>query len=575
MSDLAIQRWLEKTVRERGDVASALVVLDKNECPARTSHWPTDQPRDEDLWAAVRAGVPAGAASPVADRRIVTRRVRAQGRTVGTLAMRLAAPLAEPQLAPALAPAITGPPVLREVSAPAQESDALLKLMRTALASPQFDHSATALTTELARAFSCDRVFVGMSVRRFVQVKGLSHGASLGHEQALVRMVGAAMDAAVDQGASIAYPQHPDARPRITLAHALLAHRSSGIGVLTVPLFVAGTAVGALTLERPQASPFDAVTVRHIEAITEALAPLLLLKFEHQRSAFQRLRGGLSVKLGRLATRQRRALLMGSLTAIGALVALLGSQWSFQISATTRLEGQVQRAVVAPVDGFLKSAHVRAGDAVREGQLLAELSDEDLRLEHRRWETEVARHEHAFAEAQAKADRTQLVVADARAAESRAQLALVDHQLARTRLLAPFDALVIKGDLTQQLGTPVKRGDVLLTLTPSREFRVMLEIDERDVGHVRPGASGAVTLSALPQHRFPLVIERVMPVAKVDAGRNVFEAEARMTTAADASQLRPGLQGVARLDAGERPLYWLASHRMLDWWRLQWWSWVG
>jgi multidrug efflux pump subunit AcrA (membrane-fusion protein) len=527
----------------------------------------------------------------------VTQPTRTHGAVVGALALK---PAERPAPAtPALhavgdsvqpnagrpAPQAANAPLQQANKAPAQPasgplahgSEELLKLIRTALASLQSDRSAAALATELATAFASDRVFVGITARRFVRVAGLSHGAVLGNDQVLSRVVGAAMDEAVDQGASILYPQHPDDRPRITLAHAELARQGNGNCTLTVPMFSSGQPVGALTFERPQAARFDALTVRHIEIVAQELAPLLLLKFGRRRSAWQRLRGALGLNAA-LDKGQRLTLVFGAMAAIGALAALLASSWTFQVSAPTRLEGQVQRAVVAPVDGFLKSVHVRAGDSVREGQLLAELSDEDLRLERRRWESEVARYENTYAEAQAKADRTQLVIADARVAESRAQLALVDQQLARTQLLAPFDALVIKGDLSQQLGAPVKRGDLLLTLTPSRDVRVMLEIDERDVGHVKPGAKGAVTLSALPDRSFPLVIERVMPVARAEPGRNLFEAEARMDAAAAAAasgSLRPGLQGMARVDAGQHPLVWLVSHRVLDWLRLQWWSWVG
>ena len=342
-------------------------------------------------------------------------------------------------------------------------------------------------------------------------------------------------------------------------------------------MYARGQAVGALSFERAPGSRFDAAQMRRAELAAAALAPVLLLRQEREHSAFERLRAALETKLVTLGGGRRRALLLAALTALGAAAALLASPWTFHISAPTRLEGQVQRAVVAPVDGFLKSVQVRAGDSVRAGQLLAELSDEDLRLERRRWETEVARFENTYAEAQAKQDRAQLVIADARVAESRAQLALADQQLARAQLTAPFDALVVKGDLTQQLGAPVKRGDLLLTLTPSREFRVMLELDERDVGHVHAGSRGAVTLSALPERSFALVVDRVMPVARADAGRNLFEAEAHLDAAAarDTAALRPGLLGEARLEAGERPLWWLASHRLTDWLRLQWWSWLG
>ena len=465
-------------------------------------------------------------------------------------------------------------------AAPAPSAEAaaeLLHLLHTALASAPLERAATALATELAGGFACDRVFVGIAARGFVRVAGLSHGSGLGGEQVLAQAVGAAMEEALDQAGSVLHPQHPDERPRITLAHAALARHADGISVLTVPMYGDGRPVGALTFERPAGRRFDAAVVRRAEAVAAGLAPLLVLLAERDLPVLQRLRLSVERRLTALDGRQRLALAAGGACACGLLAALLAWPVAFQVSAPTRLEGHLQRAVVAPIDGFLKTAHVRAGDTVRAGQPLAELDAEELRLERRRIETEVARHESTYAEAQAKEDRAQLVIADSRVAEARAQLALLDQQLARTQLVAPFDAQVIKGDLMQQLGTPVKRGDLLLTLTPSNEFRVVLDLDERDVAQVRPGAHGAVTLSALPGSSFPLVVDRIVPVASAEGGRNLFQAEARLVDAggAEAKSLRPGLQGVARIDAGERSLAWQMSHRVLDWLRLQWWSWGG
>ena len=453
----------------------------------------------------------------------------------------------------------------------------MLMLFRSALGEPKFDRAAASLATELSRGFGCDRVVIGMTERRFARIRGLSHGASFGKQQRLARYFGSAMDEAIDQGASVSYPPRLIEHPRIGLAHAELARHLAGSVLLTVPMFSTGRPVGALMFERPRNACFDRRLTQRIEVAAEALGPLLALKLAHEHSAWQRFRARIDGKAAARSRGQLLAMGAGTLASIGAAVALLASTWSFQISAPTRLEGRIQRAVVAPVDGFLKSAHVRAGDEVRAGQLMAELSDDDLRLERRRAETEVARHESTHAEAQAKGDRIQLVMADARIAESRAQLALIEQQIVRTQLVAPFDGLVIKGDLAQQLGAPLKRGDLMLTLTPSRDFRVMLEIDERDAASVHPGSRGRLTLSALPERSFDLVVERVMPVAKTEEGRNLFEAEARLETgsAPRVEALRPGLQGVAKLQAGERPLYWLISHRAVDWMRLQWWSWWG
>ena len=600
MSNMAIHAWLERAVSGPGQVTSAVLLLGSHDKVGRLTHWPTHHPPDAALTTAARAmlsgeqkgqaGTQAGAVG------LVTRRVRANGKVVGALAMRLADATPEadrspgrsrpsagpgPTADPAHPPRTQRPETANDVVAHAPAIDTgkreLLKLIETALAQPRLKQCASALATELALSSSSERVFVGITRGRFVHVAGLSHGSHTGQGQGLARQVGAAMDEAVDQAASICHPQHPDDKPRITLAHAELCASGNGQSVLTVPMFHASQPVGALTFERAANARFDAPTRQRLEAAAAALAPLLDLKVQVERTTWQHLHAGWVRRSADLGRGKRNALAASGALGVALFVAALMSTWTFHVQAPTRLEGQVQRAVVAPIDGFLKTALVRAGDAVKEGQVLAELSDEDLQLERRRWESEVTRHENTYAEAQAKQDRTGLVIANSRMAESRAQLALVDQQLVRTRLAAPFDALVIKGDLTQQLGAPVKRGDLLLTLTPSREFRVMLDIDERDAATVQPGTRGTVTLSALPDRRFSLVIDRVMPVARTDAGRNLFEAEARLEglAASDTAALRPGLQGLARLDGGERPLAWLLTHRVIDWARLQWWAWLG
>jgi multidrug resistance efflux pump len=223
------------------------------------------------------------------------------------------------------------------------------------------------------------------------------------------------------------------------------------------------------------------------------------------------------------------------------------------------------------MDGFLHKSHVRPGDTVRAGDLVVELADQDLVLEQRKWEGALNQHENGFAAALARADRAQFVISQGKASEARAQLELVRQQLARTRLLAPIDGVVIKGDLSQALGAPVQRGDALLTLAPAERYRLIVDVDERDIASVAVGQTGQLALASLPVDTLGFVVERVTPVATVRDGRNAFEVEARLLAAAPL--LRPGLQGVAKIDAGERSAAWIWGHRALDWLRLALWSW--
>ena len=449
-----------------------------------------------------------------------------------------------------------------------------LQLLKSALGQRQLAPAATALATEMAREWVCERVFVGLVERRFTRVVALSGGANLASARPLLTDVASAMDEALDQGAFVACPQQPEERPRVTRAHAQLAQRHSMGAVLTVPLFVDTQAVGALLFERRAGQLFDHAWAQQVQTVASVLAPMLQLQADRDQGLLLR---GLRLWSGRwraLPMHNRKLWLASVPLALAALVALMFVPLGHQVAAASTLQGRVQRAVVAPLDGYLKAVHVRAGDSVKAGDLLAELVDDDLRLEQRRRQTEVTQHESAYGDAMARQDRGALVLAEARAAEARAQLGLVEAQLARTRLVAPFDGQVIAGDLQQQLAAPLRRGELLFTLTPSRELRLLLQVDERDSAHVQPGQTGAVTFSALPAQRFDLVVERLSPVAQAADGRNVFEAEARLL-AAPQDLLRPGMQGLAQLQAGQQSLGWLLSHPITDWLRLQLWRWIG
>src|SRR5207253_1031694 len=126
----------------------------------------------------------------------------------------------------------------------------------------------------------------------------------------------------------------------------------------------------------------------------------------------------------------------------------------FRVTAKTVVEGFIQRAAVAPFQGYVAQASVRAGDTVRKGQLLATLDDRDLKLERTRWDAEREQAEGKYRDALAKHDRSATRVLAAQLAQAEAQLALTDEKLARTRLVAPFDAVVVSGDLSQLLGAP-------------------------------------------------------------------------------------------------------------------------
>ncbi|MCH7925548.1 MAG: diguanylate cyclase, partial [Planctomycetes bacterium] len=78
--------------------------------------------------------------------------------------------------------------------------------------------------------------------------------------------------------------------------------------------------------------------------------------------------------------------------------------------------------------------------------------------------------------------------------------------------------------------------------------------------------SGFFASYARPEESRPFRIERIIPKAQVENGRNVFVAEARIGGRAD--WIRPGLEGVAKIQVGRRGVWWITLHRAIDYLRM-------
>jgi RND family efflux transporter MFP subunit len=237
------------------------------------------------------------------------------------------------------------------------------------------------------------------------------------------------------------------------------------------------------------------------------------------------------------------------------------------------IEGQIQRSVVAPFNGFVLEAPVRAGDTVKTGQLLARLDDRDLLLERLKWLTERQRRKLEFEKAMGERNRSEQQISTTQVEQAEAQIRLVDEQLARASLISPFDGLVISGDLTQSIGASLQRGQEMFQIAPLDSYRVVLDVDETQIGDIAIGQKGLLVVSSVPGEEFPLAVTKITPVSKAHDGHNTFRVEGELATAALA--LRPGMHGVAKIEVDRRRMVWIWTRSFLDWARLMLWRWLS
>jgi RND family efflux transporter MFP subunit len=454
-------------------------------------------------------------------------------------------------------------------------SERMQTLLRLVAAVPERDRfraAATHLATEAATQLACDRVSIGFVHGQHVGLEAMSHSAQFGARSNLVRAIEAAMDEALEQERSIVYPPSSPDDGQVAQAHAALAQEFGSGAVCSVPLVRDAKICGVLQLERGADRPFDSETLALAEAAGALAGPMLELQRSEERwlwrKALESLRGGLEQLFG-----PHHVVLKLVACALAAVfLFFVFARGDYRVTARTVLEPEVQRAAVAPFDGYLAEAPSRAGDLVQEGDLLARLDDRDLELERLSSRSEVEQLTKQNRQALAARDAAEVRILTASILQARARLDLIEDRLARTQVRAPFDGVIVLGDLSQSLGAPVSRGDALFEIAPLDAYRVVLEVDESDIREIAVSQRGDLVLSAAPQDPLGFAVKTITPVSEAFEGRNYFRVEAEFDRTPE--NLRPGMEGVGKIEIDRRRLIWIWTHAAADWVRLAAWRWL-
>ena len=419
------------------------------------------------------------------------------------------------------------------------------------------DHRSVALAAadRAASALDCRRVTLGIARRGRGTLLAVSGESRPDVRRAVGRALADVVAEAARHGGRC-WPDAADAGESDGAGHAS-AHRrlhddEGGLPLLSI---VHGAASGervVAILERSSERPFGA---RDADAVREALGGALALTGELDARA-----GGiarrLSTSLRRAFGGSRdgvrspwRAVAIGTALAALALASLV--PLPYRVGARVVVEASDRQVLVAQEAGHVRTAHARAGDSVEAGELLATLDDRELVLSLDKWRSELAKNEAEQSRALAARDRVELARLHADARRIEAEIALVEARRARTEIRAPFAGVVLSGDPTRSLGAPVAAGEVLFEIGAG-ERALSIEIDERDVGLVPAAARTRVRMAASPRDVREARLAPIVPVAVSEDGREVFRVPAVLLD--DGAALSPGMQGVARVEAGRRTL---------------------
>jgi multidrug resistance efflux pump len=446
----------------------------------------------------------------------------------------------------------------------------VLEALRSMHGHVRLQDAALALGNQLALDCSARRVVVGMVRKAGVVAVALSGSPTFDRRTREITAIEGAMDEALEQRRSLVHPSLPGAPPvLITALQGSLGKDCAG--AVFVLGGMAGIGGGALWLERDGALPFSREERLQLEQVARWAGPQLELAERNGRWF-----GGRPAQLwedcrGRLADRRRPALALAMGLGVLAMLALVLVPVDRRVTAEAVVEGGRELVVAAPYDGYIGTARAKAGEVVVAGQVLAELDARDLLLERERQSHNRVQHERRYVEALAKRERARAGIAAAELQGATAELALTEARLVRSALTAPVESYVISGDLDNDIGAPVKRGQELFKLSPLNDFRVILEVDERDIREVQQGQEGQLVLAGASDRRVRFTVHNIAEAQSAD-GANYFRVEARPVDTGLA--LRPGMEGVGKIETGTTTMLGAWTRRSWQWLQLAWFRWT-
>ncbi|OGV69816.1 MAG: hypothetical protein A3K19_28855 [Lentisphaerae bacterium RIFOXYB12_FULL_65_16] len=445
----------------------------------------------------------------------------------------------------------------------------VLDLMVLLNAETRFMAAAMRLCNELAARHRCDRVSLGWKVDEYIRLQAMSHTEKFERKMDAVRRIEQLMEEAMDQNEEILWPVSAESSV-IARDHEAFS-RELGVPCLcSLPLRLDGKVVAVLCAERG-VTPFSPLDVGQFRLCGDQVVRRLSDLKRTDRWLGARWAGAARENLAKLAGPEHTWAKVGAVAAAIVLGVLLFGVAPYRVEAPFLVRTDKAMLLPTPFDGYIAEVMVRAGDVLRKGDTLVALDTRDLLLEQAASVAEYERYLREAEKARAQENLAEMRIAQAQADQARVRLDLVKYRLDQARIRAPFDSVVMEGDLRERVGSPVRQGETLFRVGRLGDLYVELEVNENDSDDVQANAEGQIAFASQPGKAFPVRIVRVEPAAQAKSNKNVFLARADFSDVPP-EWCRPGMSGVAKISVGRRNLLWILTHRTVDFLRLKlWW----
>ena len=251
-----------------------------------------------------------------------------------------------------------------------------------------------------------------------------------------------------------------------------------------------------------------------------------------------------------------------------------------EVQATGTIQPTTQVDVSSEMSGVIRTVSVDNNSLVRRGEVLAQLDTVKLKAQLARAEAALAASGARLVEARATREERRLALeraeslnkkgvsaiqdldtaranfaraeASVTAAEAdidvaKAEVALVETDIGKASILSPVDGIVLKRSAEPgQTVASSLQAPVLFTLAEDlARMQVEADIDEADIGAVKPDQEATFTVDAYPGQKFPASIQTIE--YSPTTTDNVVTYKAILTVDNRELLLRPGMTATAEI----------------------------
>ncbi|MGA8145812.1 MAG: efflux RND transporter periplasmic adaptor subunit [Candidatus Acidiferrales bacterium] len=226
---------------------------------------------------------------------------------------------------------------------------------------------------------------------------------------------------------------------------------------------------------------------------------------------------------------------------------LVAIPWPLRVRTDATIVPAERRVVSSIEGGVVRRVFVHEGDAVQQGQLLAQLDDSDDRIKLAQAEAALAQARRDSAEAEFRNDPSSAGQAELRANLHAGEVQLEQRRVAAADLQAPIAGIVVTPKIEEKTGVMVKPGDPFCEIVEQDRMAAEMSVPETDLPLVHPGKNVAIKLNAFPTTTFEGVVERIGAQTHSDAGEQYFLVRALFEN--PGGRARDGMVGRVRIRA--------------------------